>query len=95
MIRATDIHSLTDFQRNAKGYIRQVRETKNPLAITVNGKAEVVVQDAAQYQQMVDELERAQFVRAIRESEADIAAGRVYDADEIMEELRAELGFSD
>jgi len=47
MIRATDIHSLSDFQRNAKSYIQQVTSTKNPIAITVNGGAEVVVQDAS------------------------------------------------
>ena len=95
MIRTTDIHSLTDFQRNAKTYIQRVTRTKFPLAITVNGKAEVVVQDAELYQQMVDELESVRFIAAIREGEADLAAGRVQPADEAFAELRSEFGFSD
>ena len=95
MIRTTDIHSLTDFQRNAKTYIHQVTQTKFPIAITVNGKAEVVVQDAELYQNMVDELERIRFIEAVRAGEADIAEGRVEPADEAFAELRSEFGFSD
>jgi PHD/YefM family antitoxin component YafN of YafNO toxin-antitoxin module len=59
MIRATDIHSLTEFTRNARTYIQQIKGNKMPLAITVNGVAQVVVQDAETYQRMVDELERS------------------------------------
>lgn len=59
MIRATDIHSLTDFTRNAREYIQHIKTSKTPIAITVNGDAQVVVQDAESYQRMVDELEQA------------------------------------
>ena len=92
MIRATDIHSLTDFTRNAKSYINQIKESKNPMAITINGDAEVVIQDAETYQAMVDELERNRFVSAIRESERAVAEGRVEDIDEAFEEIRSNLG---
>ena len=59
MIRATDIHSLTEFTRNARAYIQQVKNSKSPIAITVNGDAQVVMLDAESYQKMVDELERS------------------------------------
>jgi prevent-host-death family protein len=64
MIRATDIHSLTDFTRNARTYIQQIRRTRTPIAITVNGDALVVVQDAESYQKMIDELEQAREINA-------------------------------
>ena len=94
MVRTTDIHSLSDFQRHAKSYIQQITQTKNPIAITVNGAAEVVVQDAASYQQMIDALDRAELVAAIKEGEADIAAGRVHDIDEVIQQLDNEFGLS-
>ncbi len=92
MIRATDIHSLTDFTRNAKHYIQLVKSSKNPMAITVNGDAEVVIQDAETYQQMVDDLERLRFIGAMRESEKDVAEGRVMDASESFNQVRGALG---
>ena len=94
MIRTTDIHSLTDFQRNAKTYIQHVTHTKHPIAITVNGQAEVVVQDARLYQEMIDELEQTRLLEAIREGEADVAAGRVVPAEQAFADLRREFGIS-
>ncbi|MBS1701517.1 MAG: type II toxin-antitoxin system Phd/YefM family antitoxin [Armatimonadetes bacterium] len=92
MIRATDIHSLTDFTRNAKGYIQKIQETKNPIAITINGNAEVVVQDAQAYQAMVDELEHSRFVAAIREGEKAVRDGQVKDVDQSFSDIREKLG---
>jgi prevent-host-death family protein len=92
MVRTTDIHSLTEFTRNAKKYIQQVRDTKNPIAITVNGDAQVVVQDAAVYQEMVDAFQHGQFIAAMRESEAAVKDGRVEDLDSAFAEIREDLG---
>lgn len=49
MIDIQDICSLTDFQRNAKKYARQMSKTGRPLVLTVNGKPGLVVQDAHAY----------------------------------------------
>jgi prevent-host-death family protein len=91
MIRATHIHSLTDFTRHAKAYVNQIKETRNPIVLTVNGDAQVVVQDAESYQKMVDELERGHFIAAVREGLADVQAGRVQDVDEAFAEILSEL----
>jgi PHD/YefM family antitoxin component YafN of YafNO toxin-antitoxin module len=92
MIRATDIHSLTDFTRNAKAYIKKIKDSKCPIALTVNGGAEVVVQDAAAYQEMVDELEHSRFISAMRESERAVREGRVQDVNVAFGEIRSSLG---
>lgn len=46
MINLENIHPLTDFKRNVKQFIEHIKTTKSPLVLTVNGKAEIVVQDA-------------------------------------------------
>ncbi|MBW4646508.1 MAG: type II toxin-antitoxin system Phd/YefM family antitoxin [Goleter apudmare HA4340-LM2] len=60
MINLEHIHSLTDFKRNVKQFLERIKVTKSPLVLTVNGKAEVVVQDAGAFQEMMDRLERAE-----------------------------------
>lgn len=49
MIQLTDIHSLSDFQRHAKAHLKQMQKTGRPKVLTINGKAELVVQDAYSY----------------------------------------------
>jgi prevent-host-death family protein len=60
MIDLKNIHSLTDFKRNAKDFVEQVKVTKLPLVLTVNVKAEVVVQDAATFQAMIERIKQAE-----------------------------------
>ncbi|MEM6753235.1 MAG: type II toxin-antitoxin system Phd/YefM family antitoxin [Cyanobacteria bacterium P01_C01_bin.38] len=55
-----NIQTLTDFKRNAKDYVEQIKTTKSPLVLTVNGKAEVVVQEAQAFQDTIDRLERVE-----------------------------------
>ena len=49
-----DIHSLTDFKRNTTEFVQRLKQTKHPLVLTVNGKAELVVQDVESYQKRKD-----------------------------------------
>ena len=56
-INLENIQTLTDFKRNAKDYVEKIKLTKSPLVLTVNGKAEVVVQEAQEFQQMLDRLQ--------------------------------------
>ena len=44
---ANDIRSLSDFKRNTVELLDRLRQTGHPLVLTVNGRAELVVQDAA------------------------------------------------
>ena len=59
MLDVREIHSVTDFLRNHKSHITRLKETRRPQVLTVNGRAEVVVQDAESYQELLDRLERA------------------------------------
>ena len=51
-----NIHSLTDFKRNANAYVEQLQATQLPLVLTVNGKAAVVVQEAGAFQSLIDRI---------------------------------------
>lgn len=57
MIKLQNIHPLTDFKRNAKAFVDQIKATKSPIVLTVNGKAEVVIQDAQAFQAMQEQLQ--------------------------------------
>ncbi len=53
-----DIQSLSTFKRNTNEMIDQMKKKGNPLVLTVNGKAEIVVQDAEAYQKLLDKIDR-------------------------------------
>jgi len=56
MIVLEDIRSLTDFQRNTRAHLRRLKSSGRPGVLTVNGKAELIVQDAAAYEEMLDSI---------------------------------------
>ena len=58
MIRPQDIGSLTEFQRNAQAHLKRLKRTGRPELLTVNGRAEVVVQSASAYQKLIESLEK-------------------------------------
>ena len=87
-----DINSLSNFKRNTAEFLRQLKETGHPLVLTINGKAELVVQDTAAYQKLIELAERAQRMDALKASLDDVKAGRVVPAEEVLAEMRQILG---
>lgn len=67
-----DIQTLSEFKKNASKLIKQVRKTKRPLVLTVNGKPAVVIQDPAMYQSIVKDQEYWETVTALKEGLQDI-----------------------
>jgi prevent-host-death family protein len=94
MIDLREVRSVTDFQRNAKEYVGRLREKRGPLVLTVNGRAEVVVQDAASYQELLDRLERAEALAAIRHGIEQFERGQGVPRAEAEKRLRKKHGFS-
>ena len=89
-----DIHPLTDFKRKTSDFMRQMKKTRRPVVLTVNGKAELVVQDAESYQQILDRLDRFEAVEAIRLGIAAAEEGRAKPARQALAELQEKLGLS-
>jgi PHD/YefM family antitoxin component YafN of YafNO toxin-antitoxin module len=85
---SSDINSLSNFKRNTPEFLRQLKETGHPVVLTINGKAELVVQDSASYQKLIERAERAERMEALRASLDDRKAGEVIPADEVLAEMR-------
>ena len=92
MLDARQIHPMTDFLRNHKSHVARLKETRRPEILTVNGKAEVVIQDAESYQEMVDRLERAELIAAVQEGLAAADRGEMKPARQVLEEMKARYG---
>lgn len=84
----SDIDSLSNFKRNTPEFLRQLKETGHPVVLTINGKAELVVQDTASYQKLIELAERAERMDALKASLDDMKAGRVIPAADVLAEMR-------
>jgi PHD/YefM family antitoxin component YafN of YafNO toxin-antitoxin module len=83
-----DIDSLSNFKRNTPEFLRQLKESGHPVVLTINGKAELVVQDSASYQKLIELAERAERMDALQASIDDMRAGRVIPAENMLAEMR-------
>ncbi len=74
-----DIHSMTAFKRNSSGLMKRMKKTGRPLLLTIKGKAEAVILDAAAYQEVAEHLDA---IAAIRRglTQARRGLGRPVDA---------------
>ena len=87
MVNMTDIHSITDFQRNVKSHLKHLKETGRPEVLTVNGKAALIVQDAESYQRLLDLVERVEAVDGMQRGLDDVKCGRTRPMRAAVEEL--------
>lgn len=91
MIHLGQIHSLSHFQRNAKSFLKSLKKSGQPAVLTVNGRAALVVQDAASYQKLLDEFDRLDAIEAIRQGLESAKRGEGRPLDEVVEEVRRKL----
>jgi prevent-host-death family protein len=54
MFTMDSIHPVSDFSRKPAEHIKRLKETGRPEILTVNGKAELVIQSAKAYEEMVE-----------------------------------------
>lgn len=87
-----DIQSLTTFRRRSGDFIKQLKKTKRPVVLTVRGKAEAIVQDAAAYQRLLDIAARADAYEGIRQGLEQARRGEVRPVREFFAEFRAKHG---
>ena len=86
-----DIHPLTDFKRNTTDFLAQLKQTGRPVVLTINGKAELVVQDAASYQRLFDLAERLETIQAGKEGLASADRGEGKALDDVFDALEKDL----
>jgi PHD/YefM family antitoxin component YafN of YafNO toxin-antitoxin module len=91
MFKTEDICSMSDFVRNARSHADRLRATRRPEVLTHNGAAELVVQNAEAYQELLDRLDELETVAALNEAAAEIDRGEGSSIDEAEARLREKL----
>src|SRR2546428_1765994 len=84
-----DIMSLSTFKRDSNKVMRQMKKTKEPVVLTVNGKAAVVVQDAQSYQELLELKEHSETVEVLRQRLATLGRRKRRTAEEFFTEFFA------
>lgn len=92
MIQLDNIFPLTDFKRNTSDLRAKLKKSGLPAVLTVEGRPELVVQDAAAYQRLLDALEHSEAVDGIRAGLDSMKRGKGKPASRAFAELRNELG---
>ena len=92
MIDLREVRSVTEFQRNIKDYVGRLKEKKTPLVLTINGRAEIVVQDAESYQRLLEAKDRMDAIEGIKRGVESMKRQRGKPATEFFREFFAEKG---
>ncbi len=88
-----DIQSVSVFKRDASKILKQLKKTKQPLILTVNGKADAVIMDAESYQNLVEAKEYAETVAVLKERIEELNSGvECKTMEEVFSELAKEYG---
>ncbi len=81
--RDPDIQSLSSFKQNTVTFLQQLKKTGDPIVLTINGKAELLVQDAQSYQKLLELVERLDAIAGIREGMQEIAEGKGVSLEQV------------
>ena len=87
-----DIQSLSTFKRDTAKLVRQMKKTKSPVVLTVNGKAELVVQDADSYQELLEAKDRIEAIEGIRRGLESLKRNAGKPAEKFFQEFFSEQG---
>lgn len=92
------VASLSEFNRNQTAVIEKLEETQQPLYLTRNGRASVVVMDAAAFDRAMSYREEArrreiEVYQGLMRGYEDVLAGKTSDARSALAELREKKGW--
>ena len=80
-----DIRSITELKRDTNAILRHIHESGRPVVLTVNGKAEAVIMDAAEYEKTAQALN---LLKLLIPAEEDVKEGKVREASAFFEEFK-------
>lgn len=82
-----DIQSLSVFKRDTAKFRRQLKRTKQPIVLTVNGKADMVVIDADSYDEYLRAKDRLDMIASVNRGIDDMRAGRTKPAERVFRDF--------
>ena len=92
MILLNNIHPLTDFKRNTPKFRARLKKSGQPEVLTVEGRPDLVVQDAASYQKMLEVFNTIAVERVIQDRLSSVKSGKPgVGAKEVLRSVRRRL----
>ena len=88
-MKAANVRSITDLKNRTKELVREVSEGGQPMFITQNGKAKVVVMDVEQHDRLQETLAMLKILAQSQESLA--RTGRTYSTADVRRRAKAVL----
>lgn len=82
-----NIQPISYLKTNTSDVVKQVLETQDPVAITVNGRVQAVVQDPVSFQKTQDQIA---MLRILALGRKQIEEGKVMDHDDVVALFEAE-----
>lgn len=92
MEQAQEIDSLVHFKENTQEIIERLKVSGDPLILTIEGEAELVVLAEKSYRRMLALLDRAEAIEGIHRGLASMQRGEGQPAAEVFEEIRQRHG---
>ena len=80
-----DVKSVSEFKKQIRAVFARLHQTGRPVVITVNGRPDVVLLDAAVFERKLSTLN---LQALLAEGETDVAAGRTRSARTAVRALR-------
>ena len=68
-----------------------MKETGQPIVLTINGRAELVVQDASSYQKLLELVDRLEAIAGIRRALEESNRGEGQLLDDAIREIREQV----
>lgn len=65
-----------------------MKKTGRPRVLTINGKAELIIQDAKSYQKLLDAVERLEAIEGIQRGLTSLQRGEGRPVEDALEALR-------
>ncbi len=82
-----EINSLSNFKRNTSDFVEQLKKSGKPIVLTINGKAELIVQDAESYQKILEISEKLETIEALKPAIEEMKDGKGESAEKFFNEL--------
>jgi len=95
MVNLSRTHSLNEFQEEAPAILNQFKTDKSPIILTVDGKIVAVVQDAENYQQLLDKIELLESLAGIRKSLEEFEQGKGIPLNQAFAQFQAKYDLPD
>ena len=88
MIEPNDTYPLSDFQQSTREHIERLKESRRPTVLTVDGKPELVVQDVAAYDALLEAVDRAETIIGIHRGLRSFERGEGIPAEVAFRQIR-------